>query len=347
MKGKVIMKKLTYLVSAIAASLAGSAYADVSVSGSGSVNYVSKATTGDKGNVHIGSAVDFGLSTTTANGLTISTGLSITVTPSAEASATAGGGQSLTFATGGATIVVGDITLGDTPGSVGGVVGVIDDANGVDSDVATGFGDDDGTGVSLSTSVGGATIGVGYIFDTDKNSASSTDSAKGMSAFSASMPMGAITVSAGVADHDNGETSSGAKASVALGGGTLTVGYSTQTLNADTAAGTTTGFTQAYGTSNTPTYTAVTVAASTPDLVTAGDTTVVGATYSMSLDADTSVKVGYQNAKDADSHSHSRFDASISRSLGGGASVYLDIRSLSGDADVSGTDVGIGTSVSF
>ena len=63
-----------------------------------------------------------------------------------------------------------------------------------------------------------------------------------MSAFSASMPMGPVTVSAGVADHDNGETASGASASMALGGGTLTVGYSTQTLNADTAAGTTTGF---------------------------------------------------------------------------------------------------------
>ena len=46
-------------------------------------------------------------------------------------------------------------------------------------------------------------------------------------------------------------------------------------------------------------------------------------------------------------HSHSRFDASISRSLGGGASVYLDIRTLSGDTDTSGTDLGIGTSVSF
>lgn len=341
------MKKLTYLVSAIAASLAGSAYADVSVSGSGSANYVSKATSGDKGNVHIGSAVVFGLSTTTANGMTISTGLSITVTASKEAAAAAGGGQSLTFATGGATIVVGDMTLNDTPGSVGGVVGVIGDAGGVDSDVSTGFGDDDGTGVSLSTSVGSATIGVGYIFDTSKNSASSTDSALGMSAFTASVPMGPVTISAGVADHDNGETSSGASASMALGGGTLTVGYSTQTLNADTAAGTTTGFTAAHGTTNAATYTAVTVAAATPDLVTAGDSTVTGATYSMSLDADTSISVGYQNAKDADSDSHSRFDASVSRSLGGGASVYLDIRSLSGDTDQDGTDVGIGTSVSF
>jgi len=342
------MKKLTYLISAVAASLAGSAYADVSVSGSGSANYVSKATSGDKGNVHIGSAVVFGLSTTTANGMTISTGLSITVTASTEASAAAGGGQALTFATGGATIVVGDMTLNDTPGSVGGVVGMIGDAGGVDSDVSTGFGDDDGTGVSLSTSVGSATIGVGYIFDTSKNSASSTDSALGMSAFTASVPMGPVTISAGVADHDNGETSSGASASMALGGGTLTVGYSTQTLNADTAAGTTTGHTIGYSmTTTSQSYTAVVVAAATPDLVTAGDSTVTGATYSMSLDADTSISVGYQNAKDADSDSHSRFDASVSRSLGGGASVYLDIRSLSGDTDQDGTDVGIGTSVSF
>jgi len=341
------MKKLTYLISALAASLAGSAYADVSVSGSGSANYVSKATSGDKGNVHIGSAVVFGLSTTTSNGMSISTGLSVTVTSTVEAAAAAGGGQSLTFATGGATIVVGDIELGDTPGSVGGTVGMVGDAGGLDSDVSTGFGDDDGTGVSLSTSVGTATIGVGYIFDTNQNNASSTDSARGMSAFSASVPMGPMTISAGVADHDNGETSSGASASMALGGGTLTVGYSQQTLNADTAAGTTTGFASGFGTANTQTYTAVTVAAATPDLVTAGDSTVLGATYSMSLDADTTVSVGYQNAKDADSHSHSRMDASISRSLGGGASVYLDIRSLSGDTDQDGTDMAIGTSVSF
>jgi hypothetical protein len=341
------MKKLTYLISALAASLAGSAYADVSVSGSGSANYVSKATSGDKGNVHIGSAVVFGLSTTTSNGMSISTGLSVTVTSTVEAAAAAGGGQSLTFATGGATIVVGDIELGDTPGSVGGTVGMLGDAGGLDSDVSTGFGDDDGTGVSLSTSVGSATIGVGYIFDTNQNNASSTDSARGMSAFSASVPMGPMTISAGVADHDNGETSSGASASMALGGGTLTVGYSQQTLNADTAAGTTTGFTSGFGTTNTQTYTAVTVSAAAPDLVTAGDSTVLGATYSMSLDADTTVSVGYQNAKDADSHSHSRMDASISRSLGGGASVYLDIRSLSGDTDQDGTDMAIGTSVSF
>ena len=73
----------------------------------------------------------------------------------------------------------------------------------------------------------------------------------------------------------------------------------------------------------------------------------MGATYTMSLDADTTLAVGIQNKKDADSDSTSQFDASVSRSLGGGASVFLDIRNLSGDASQDGSAVAVGTSVSF
>jgi len=341
------MKKLTYLVSAVAAAVTGSAYADVSVSGSGGVAYLSKATTGDNGNVVVNSALNFGLSTTAANGMGVAAGFSMTVTPASDQSAPAnGGGNKLTFTTGGSTIVVGDIELADTYGSIGGVVGgVIGDGGGTNSDVKTGFAADDGTGVSLSTGVGGATISVGHIFNTGANTYSSTESSAAMTAFSASMPIGPATVGFGVADGDAGESSSGATVSMALGGGTLSVGYSNQTLNADTnqrsganfSINTTTG-----AISGTP---AVTTAAD--DLSASGDSEVVGATYSMSLDADTTVKVGYQSAKDADSESHTRVDASISRSLGGGASVYLDIRSLNGDADTSGTDIAVGTSVSF
>ena len=74
----------------------------------------------------------------------------------------------------------------------------------------------------------------------------------------------------------------------------------------------------------------------------------MGATYAMALDADTSVTVGYKSIKDADDDSTTQFDASISRSLGGGASVY-DIRAFTGENDnsTSGTAIGIGTSVSF
>ena len=148
---------------------------------------------------------------------------------------------------------------------------------------------------------------------------------------------------------------SGAIASMALGGGTLTVGFSNQTLNADTAAGTTTGFTSGFSTSaaattTAATITAVTVTAGADDLSTAGDTEVLGATYAMALDADTSIKAGWQSMKDADSDSTTQFDFVISRSLGGGASVYVDMRTLSGDTDGTnggGTAFGFGTSVSF
>ena len=349
------MKKLTYLVSALATALAGSAYADVSVSGSGSANYISKTVSGDKGNIHVGSGVVFGLSTTTANGIGISTGLSITVTASKEASAGAGGGQKLTFTTGGATITVGDIELGDTPGSVGGTVGVLGDASGIDSDVKTGF-EDDGAGVSLSTAVGGATVSVAYVFDDDSDSqVNVTDADSAASSFGISVPMGPYTISAGVADHDGGESAAGASVSAAIGGGTLTVGYSSQTMIADTAAGTTTGFTSGFSTSaaattTAATITATTVAASADDLSTAGDTEVLGATYAMALDADTSLSAGWQSMKDADSDSTTQFDFVISRSLGGGASVYVDMRTLSGDTDGAnggGTAFGFGTSVSF
>lgn len=337
------MKKLTYLTSAVAAAFAGNAYADVSVSGSGTVGYAND-TTGD-GHIITGSSVDFGLSTTTANGITISTGLSITVSVSAENGASTGGGQSLTFATGGATIVVGDISVADTPGSVGGVAGdaTLEAGTKIDSDVAMGFDDDDGTGISLSTSVGAATVSAATVFQvTSDSQVNVTDATSGVTSFGVSMPMGPATVSAGVADGDSAESAAGASVAMALGGGTLTVGYSSQTGDVETVA--TGSYTYEATTGGNSTLTA---AVTDTDLSTAGDTEVVGATYAMSLDADTSVSVGYQSAKDADNHSHTQTDLKISRSLGGGASVYLDMRTLSGDADTSGTMFGFGTSVSF
>jgi len=336
------MKKLSYLVSAVAAVFAANAHADVSVSGSADIGYLSDVT-GD-GRISMGSGVVFGLSTTTANGIGMSTGLSVTVDQDADNAAAAGGGQSMTFTTGGATIVVGDVELGDTPGSVGGTVGnLVGDVGQFDSDVRTGFKDDDGTGVTLSTAAGAATISVGYIMnDNTNNSVNITDATDTMSSFSVSMPMGNFSISAGIADHDNGETASGASVSAAMGAGTLTVGYSNQTLNLTSTASGTYSVSAASGLVGS-------AAVTDTDLAVNGDSEVIGATYSMSLDADTSIAVGYQSAKDADSDSTTRFDISLSRSLGGGASVYLDMRTLNGDVDTNGggTAMGFGTSVSF
>ena len=340
------MKKLTLAISAIAAAFgAASAQADVSVSGSGSAAYIAPAGSGDS-KLNVGQFVSFGLSTTTASGMTITGGMGLSNTITTNAGQAVSGGQTLTFATGGATITVGDVTGDDTPGSVGGVVGgQVGDNGGLNSNVATGFADDDGLGVAFSTAVGSSTLNITYVAndDTDTLGAINADSSNAMTAASMSVPMGAYTISAGIADSDTGESASGASVSAAIGGGTLTVGYSQQTLKEsekDTAA--VFGFASATATARTST-----TAATEGDLTADGDTTVMGATYVMSLDADTSISLGIQNAKDADDDSTSQFDASVSRALGGGASVFLDIRSLSGDATQDGSAVAVGTSVSF
>ena len=85
------MKKLTYLTSAVAAAFAGNAYADVSVSGSGTVGYAD--TTGD-GHIITGSSVTLVFQQLLLTVVTISTGLSITGTVSAENGASTSGGQS-------------------------------------------------------------------------------------------------------------------------------------------------------------------------------------------------------------------------------------------------------------
>lgn len=328
------MKKLTLAISALAATVLGTsaANAEISVSGSGSAAYVNDASS--NANIVIGQFVNFSMSTTTANGVTISGGMGLSNSVTAEARSVSGG-QTLSFATGGATITVGDVVANDTPGSVGGVVGTtLGEQNGFNSDVEDGFGDDDGLGLSLSTAVGGSTLSLVYVANDNKDSIGQINStatgADAITSATVTIPMGMYTITAGVADSDSGESASGASVSANLGGGTLTVGYSLQTLVDTVSDGAHNG-----------------AAAGSGDLSASGDTTVTGASYAMALDADTSVSVGIANKKDADDESTSQFDASISRSLGGGASVFLDIRSLSGDATTKGSAVAIGTSVSF
>ena len=321
------MKKLLILISAITAGFTAAAQADVSVSGSANVAYLSTSGSDAAGDeeLAVGTTVDFSLSTTTASGLGISGGLSLSTDYDSNNSDTADGGRAVTFTTGGSSIVVGDVEISDTIGAVGGVVnGPLDDASDLNTSVGSGFIDDDGLGVELTTAVGSSSLNISYVandladnFGIINSSTTGNDAA--MSA-SIAVPVGAWTVTLGVADHDSGESSSGAEISGSIGGGTVTAGYSQQTLLAGGA-----------------------------DNTAAGDSDVIGATYSMSLDADTTVAVGYQNAKDADSESATKTELSIERSLGGGASIYLDLANLSGDtaANADGTAIGFGTSVAF
>ena len=323
------MKKLIIALSAIAAAVGftTTAQADISVSGSSNVAYLSTSGADSDGDeeLAVGNTVDFSMSTTTSGGIGISTSMSISQDYDAAGGVNADGGNSVTFATGGATIVVGDVEISDTIGAIGGVVnGPLDDASDLSSSAASGFTDDDGLGAELTTAMGAASLNISYVsndgadnFGIVNSSASGADSA--MSA-SITMPMGAYSFTIGVADSDTGESSSGVTASGTLGGGTATIGYSNQTLLASHAS-----------------------------LTTAGDSDVYGATYVMSMDADTTISIGYQNKKDADSESSTQTDLSIERAMGGGATVYLDIRNLSGDtaSNADGTAIGFGTSVAF
>ena len=71
----------------------------------------------------------------------------------------------------------------------------------------------------------------------------------------------------------------------------------------------------------------------------------------MALDGGTSVTVGYSSA-DVDSKSATQTDVAVSHSLGGGVSVFGEMRSVSGDtgtdsSTTSNSTMAIGTSISF
>jgi len=344
------MKKLTLALSALAAVFGvSSANADVSVSGSGSVGYIAPASSGADGEVAVGQYISFGLSTTTASGMTISGGMGLTQDESANNGMGVSGGRTLTFATGGASLKIGDVEAGDTPGSVGGLIGgELDHHSDLDSNVASGFNDDDGLGFSFSTAIGASSLNITHVGNTgaDSYGAFDADGATSVTSASVTMPMGAYSITAGVASADGTtESASGISVSGAIGGGTLTVGYSLQTLD-ESLADTSDTYT-ATATNSTTVSTITTTAGTDGDLAVDGDTTVVGATYAMSLDADTSVSIGYQSVKDADSESHTQTDVVVSRALGGGASVFLEMRNLSGDAAQDGTAIAVGSRVSF
>lgn len=321
------MKKLIIALSALGAAFSATAKADISVSGTANVAYISSAAATDAENLAVGTTASFALSTTTDSGMGISGSIALSQDYDGDGNVGADGGQAITFTTGGTSITVGDVGIADTVGSVGGVVnGPLDDQSGVASNAATGFGEaagtsDDGLGVSMTTAVGTASLTIALITNDGKDNFGpiNADAAQGGTSAEMSIPMGAYTVSIGVADHDDGSSAAGGTVAATLGTGTVTVGYSTQTL----------------------------IAASHGSLAVNGDTQVAGATYSTSLDGGTTLAVGYNHAKDADSDAATKMELSVERAIGGGASVYLDVVSLSGDAGTDGTAIGLGTSVSF
>ena len=312
------MKKIALIVSAISAALFASATAkaDVSLTGSAGAGLVSgDSTNGTR--VYNGGAVSFALSSDLGNGIVVSTsaGISLDSNDAATLGAVGATGLSnLSFATSGATITVGgDIDIaGDGVGEVGGVAGDLVDEGGYNTlGVSPGLTEEDGYGVSLSTAVGGATITASYILDSDggSNNGATNDTATA-TGFQVSLPLGPLSATLGFASDDsNSENVTGGQvAYTAAGLGTISAGMS------ETSAST-----------NESTW---------------------GVAYSGTVGG-ASLKVGYTNASSS-TNEWTRTEASLSQSIGAGASVFLDIQSASGVSATSpGTNLAIGTSFSF
>ena len=158
------MKKLTFAVTAIfSAVFASSASADISVSGSviaGAVNDGAASST----TVRTGGGVSFALSTTTDNGIAISTGAGISRDTDGNSAAAVTGLKSVTFASGGSSLTVGNMkVVGRDTGGIGGVISDFSNSSTVGaSGVSTALTAVEGHGVSLSTSMGGASVTAAY-----------------------------------------------------------------------------------------------------------------------------------------------------------------------------------------
>ena len=306
-------------MSALAAVFSGNALADVSVSGSGKFNYTSS---GSSGFASTSGGISFALSTTTAGGVAISTSGGITQDAEATASDGHTGFTSLAFATGGTTITLSNDVSAGSVGSVGGVASDMVDVghDTINASPALAVGDADGGGIAIATSMGGAAVTATYVWDTTPETQGQTDTSASdtVTGVKVTMPMGALTVSASHVMYNPGgsgtdDTMSGGSLAYAVGGGTLTLGYETST-----------GTVKATETSGA---------------------------YSMSLDADTTIKVGYAQA-DEGATSNSVTEASVTRALGGGASVYAEMKSSSGSgtsttSTTEASTFAIGTSVAF
>lgn len=315
------MKKIIIAISALSAALfSAGAKADVAVSGSAVAAYVDA---GGNSEAHIGGTVSFALSTVTDSGVTISTSAAISNDTDAagqNANTSASGGlTSLTFGFANGSITVADDLAVPTGKGLVGELGQHSDSGRVahTNDVELN-GDDDGSAISGTTSIGDMTITAVYVYD--DTHASDIDGGTGTGqGIVATLPLGSMTATIASASFDDAGSDSstfGGNLSMAAGNGTLTIGLESSSNDVATNEG------EAYSVKYA--------------------TTLGGA----------SVTVGY-TGYDANSTTSNRTDLVVSQSLGGGASIFAELSSVSGagmaaeTATTSRSVVAFGTNVSF
>ena len=310
------------MTSVLLAGFFGTAQADVSVSGSAGLSVTS---VGDATNITNSGGVKFGLSTTLENGMTIkSSGLSLGIDGDSLTDASIDDSDAfynLTFSSGGTSLTIGaDVENDFADLGVGGVAGdAVSIGLGAGTSALT-TGDDVGAGIALSTSLGGMAVKFGYIYDDaaagNVNDINETGADKAM-AFQASMPLGPISATVGYQDNDSasdGVSMTGASLAYALpAGGTVKVAY----VSSDSVAAAT-------------------------------DATEMSASYSTTLADGTGIAVGYTSTDQDTKDLSTDVEVKVSRSIGAGASMYIDFHNKTGAAANTETSaVAIGTSVSF
>ena len=310
------MKKIKYLLSAIPAALfATSAQADISVSGSATAAYTDA---GGNTSATYGGGVSFAMSTTTDGGVTVSASSAISNdSDSVGSGGAASGVTALTFGFSGGSITIGgDVGTPDGVGKVGELVAYADD-NQVAKTPVVGLTEDEGDGVSLSTSVGDMTITAAYVYDGEAQG-NVDGAANTASGASLSMALGSGTLTLATASEDISSTNNtefGASYVMTAAGGTLSLGFTG--TDGDTAA---------------------------------KEGEAVSAAYSTTLGG-ASVAIGY-TGHDANNKTANQTDVTFSSSLGGGASIFAEYTNVSGNIAAStstkdSTVIAIGTSVSF
>jgi len=360
------MKKLIAIISVLAAGFVGTAKADITMSAGSSLEMQS---IGSSSNLSIGGSLGFAFSQDLGNGVTVtmqglSFGNDIDVVDNIATAATAsvynGGGtvtlasplnaaytnanvvsvvanaqaafttntvvtgetvdadafEQISFATANGTLTYGsDVEIDYADLGVGDVLSsdLTDTGLGAATS-ALSLGNTTGNGIQYATSFGGTALTIGYLMDNgggaDKFDTSAA--AENTMAIKSAIPVGPLSITIGyTSDSTAGATNNtmGGSTSMAAGNGTLSIAY----VSSDAAA----------------------------------DTTQMSAKYATTLGG-ASLAIGYSSTDKAGATNTNDITASISQSVGTGASIFAEFVNRSGAAASSDTSaVLLGSSFAF
>ena len=342
------MKKLLTFVSAITAGAIGTASADVSVSGTSNFFYGSgsgnlNSTAQEDAVSVVGGTLAFAMSTETTNGITVSGSASVSALTTdaavAETGPALGALSQISFGMDGMTVTLGDINNAGSGTGEGGDVSSFASVNAQRLTTASAGtanvndssmdGIADGTGINVSTSIGAASVDLTFVSKVGSGRNSMATNAK------------TTGYSAGYAVNVGFDVG-GASVNVATGGSEAQVaGVKNDSANAIEVS---------YPVSDAL---SATIGASSGTRA-AGDEDNMFVTAAYTMDADTTLSLGYARGDSTDASNvldkATVTSVNVSRSLGGGVSVFAEYAAVANDnatVSTTGNSFAVGTVVAF